>query len=158
VLQNHFPSLHTTRVNHKANPPRTFCSLFTVHSRPIHQRHVTIPAWSNSFHLVNGTLLSHSQSCHINLSQELQKSNYATHWKQILNTGYACRDRQRFSIVLYLNTSYSAPSRFLFRGAPDYCTDAESEFHAEANEQLRVKDLPRVPMRRLLLGTCKAPH
>src|SRR5688572_24252121 len=56
----------------------------------------------------------------------------------------------QYCIVLYLNTCYSAPHRFLFRGAPDYCADAESEFHAEAHEQLRVKDLPRVPTRRLL--------
>ena len=41
---------------------------------------------------------------------------------------------------------YSAPSRFLLRGAPDYSADTESEFHAEAHEQLRVKDLPRVPI------------
>src|SRR5688572_23416476 len=39
---------------------------------------------------------------------------------------------------------------FPFRGAPDYCANAESEFHAEAHEQLRVKDLPRVPTQRLL--------
>src|SRR5688572_15539529 len=68
-----------------------------------------------------------------------------------------------FCIVLYLNTCYSAPHRFLFRGAPDYCADAESEFHAEAHDQLRVKDLPRVPTRRLLrwirtLQLCKAPN
>src|SRR5688572_29627277 len=67
-------------------------------------------------------------------------------------------------IVLYLNTCYSAPSRFLFRGAPDYCADAESEFHAEAHEQLRVKDLPRVPTLRLEVdsnpqpSSCKAPN
>src|SRR5678816_3594913 len=54
-----------------------------------------------------------------------------------------------YCIVLYLNTCYSAPARFPFKGAPDYCADAESEFHAEAHEQLRVKDLPRVPTRRL---------
>src|ERR1043165_1589174 len=48
-----------------------------------------------------------------------------------------------------MSTCYSAFSRFLLRGAPDYCEDAESEFHAEAHEQLRVKDLPRVPTRRL---------
>src|SRR5688572_27182063 len=70
-----------------------------------------------------------------------------------------------YCIVLYLNTCYSAPTRFLFRGAPDYCADAESEFHAEAHEQLRVKDLPRVPTRRLLEvdsnpqpSSCKAPN
>src|SRR5688572_6627663 len=45
-------------------------------------------------------------------------------------------------------TCYSAPSRFLLRGAPDYSADTGSEFHAEAHEQLRVKDLPRAP-------TCK---
>ena len=66
---------------------------------------------------------------------------------------------------------YSAPSRFLLRGAPDYSADTESEFHAEAHEQLRVKDLPRVPTRRLevdsnpqpsnaygtYIGLCNAP-
>src|SRR5688572_26583504 len=46
-----------------------------------------------------------------------------------------------------MNTCYSAPSRFLLRGAPDYSADTESEFHAEAHEQLRVKDLSRVPTR-----------
>src|SRR5688572_21643203 len=46
-----------------------------------------------------------------------------------------------------MSTCYSAPSRFLLRGAPDYSADTESEFHTEAHEQLRVKDLPRVPMR-----------
>src|SRR6188768_1644649 len=67
-------------------------------------------------------------------------------------------------IVLYLNTCYSTPHRFLFRGAPDYCADAESEFHAEAHEQLRVKDLPTVPTRRLEVdsnpqpSSCKAPN
>src|SRR5688572_33474191 len=59
---------------------------------------------------------------------------------------------------------YSAPSRFLLRGAPDYSADAESELHAEAHEQLRVKDLPRVPTRRLEVDSnpqssrCKAPN
>src|SRR5688572_29821812 len=59
---------------------------------------------------------------------------------------------------------YSAPSRFLLRGAPDYSADTESEFHAEAHEQLRVKDLPRVPTRRLEVDSnpqpsgCKAPN
>src|SRR5688572_6630635 len=59
---------------------------------------------------------------------------------------------------------YSAPSRFLLRGAPDYCADTKSEFHAEAHEQLRVKDLPRVPTRRLEVdsnpqpSSCKAPN
>src|SRR5688572_32932407 len=53
---------------------------------------------------------------------------------------------------------------FPFRGAPDYSANAESEFHAEAHEQLRVKDLPRVlrggfevdsnPQ----LPSCKAPN
>src|SRR5688572_3582394 len=47
-----------------------------------------------------------------------------------------------------MNTCYSAPSRFLLRGAPDYSADTESEFHAEVHEQLRVKDLLRVPTRR----------
>src|SRR5688572_3838711 len=49
-----------------------------------------------------------------------------------------------------MSTCYSAPSRFLLRGAPDFSADTESEFHAEAHEQLRVMDLPRVPTRRLL--------
>src|SRR5688572_1117722 len=59
---------------------------------------------------------------------------------------------------------YSAPSRFLLRGAPVYSADTESEFHAEAHEQLRVKDLPRVPTRRLEVDSnpqpsgCKAPN
>ena len=58
---------------------------------------------------------------------------------------------------------YSAPSEFLLRGAPDYSADTVSEFHAEAPEQLRVKDLPRVPTRRLEVDSnpqpsgCKAP-
>ena len=65
---------------------------------------------------------------------------------------------------IVLNTCYSAPSRFLLRGAPDYSADTESEFHAEAHEQLRVKDLPRVPTRRLEVDSnpqpsgCKAPN
>src|ERR1043165_1821526 len=59
---------------------------------------------------------------------------------------------------------YSAPSRFLLRGAPDYSADTGSEFHAEAHEQLLVKDLLRVPTRRLEVDTnpqpfgCKAPN
>ena len=63
-----------------------------------------------------------------------------------------------------MRTCYSAPSRFLLRGAPDYSADTESEFHAEAHEQLRVKDLPRVPTRRLEVDSnpqpsgCKAPN
>ena len=41
---------------------------------------------------------------------------------------------------------YSAPSSPLpLRGAPDYSTDTVSEFHAEAHNQLQVKDLPKVP-------------
>src|ERR687898_717999 len=42
-------------------------------------------------------------------------------------------------------TCYSAPSRFLLRGAPEDSADTGSEFHAEAHEQLRVKDLLKVP-------------
>src|SRR5688572_10274113 len=59
---------------------------------------------------------------------------------------------------------YSAPSIFLLRGAPDYSADTESEFHAEAHEQLRVKDLPRVPTWQLEVDSnpqpsgCKAPN
>src|SRR5678816_3141380 len=58
---------------------------------------------------------------------------------------------------------YSAFSRFLLRGAPDYSADTESEFHAEAHEHLRVKDLPRIPTRWLEVDSnpqpsgCKAP-
>src|SRR6218665_1714735 len=45
---------------------------------------------------------------------------------------------------------YSAPSSpLLLRGAPDHSTDTVSEFHAEAHRQLHVKDLPKVPTRRL---------
>src|SRR5678816_47884 len=63
-----------------------------------------------------------------------------------------------------MSTCYSTPSRFLLRGAPDNSADTESEFHAEAHEQLRVKDLPRVPTRRLEVDSnpqpscCKAPN
>src|SRR5678816_1640411 len=63
-----------------------------------------------------------------------------------------------------MSTCNSASSRFLLRGAPDYSADTESEFHAEAHEQLRVKDLPRVPTRRLEVDSnpqpsgCKAPN
>ena len=41
---------------------------------------------------------------------------------------------------------------FPFRGGPDYCANAESEFYAEAHEQLRVKDLLWVPTRLLWGG------
>src|SRR5688572_11546988 len=67
-------------------------------------------------------------------------------------------------IFIHFRYLYSAPSRFLLRGAPDYSADTESEFHAEAHEQLRVKDLPRVPTRRLEVDSnpqpsgCKAPN
>src|SRR6218665_3399956 len=45
---------------------------------------------------------------------------------------------------------YGAPSNpLLLRGAPDYSTDTVSEFHAEAQRQLKVKDLPKVPTWRL---------
>src|SRR5688572_8038494 len=63
-----------------------------------------------------------------------------------------------------MSTCCSAPSRFLLRGAPDYSADTESEFHAEAHEQLRVEDLPTVPTRRLEVDSnpqpsgCKAPN
>ena len=56
-----------------------------------------------------------------------------------------------------MSTCYSAPSRFLLSGAPDYCADTESEFHGEAHEQLRVKDLPRVPTRRLEVDSNPQP-
>src|SRR5688572_14354456 len=66
-------------------------------------------------------------------------------------------------IYVCMSTCYSTPSRFLLRGAPNYSADTESEFHAEAHEQLRVKDLPRVPTWRLEVDSnpqpsgCKAP-
>src|SRR5688572_908927 len=76
-----------------------------------------------------------------------------------------CRDGWRDGCkYVCMSTCYSAPSRFLFRGAPGYSADAESEFHAEVHEQLRVKDLPRVPTRRLEVDSnpqpsgCKAPN
>src|SRR5688572_23624430 len=65
---------------------------------------------------------------------------------------------------MYMSTCYSASSRFLLRGAPDYSANTESEFHAEAHEQLRVKDLLRVPTRQLEVDLnpqpsgCKAPN
>src|SRR5678816_2419880 len=46
----------------------------------------------------------------------------------------------------------SSAASDVYKRQPDYCADAESEFHAEAHEQLRVKDLPRVPTRRLWGG------
>src|SRR5688572_223212 len=67
-------------------------------------------------------------------------------------------------LYVCMSTCYSAPSRFLLRGAPDYSADTELEFHAEAHEQLRVKDLPRVTSRRLEVDSnpqppgCKAPN
>src|SRR5688572_30400146 len=76
-----------------------------------------------------------------------------------------CRDGWRDGCkYVCMSTCYSAPSRFLLRGAPGYSADTESEFHAEAHEQLRVKDLPRVPTRRLDVDSnpqpsgCKAPN
>src|SRR5688572_28951022 len=66
--------------------------------------------------------------------------------------------------LIHFRYLYSASSRFLLRGAPDYSADTESEFHAEAHEQLRVKDLPRVPTRGLEVDSnpqpsgCKAPN
>ena len=72
--------------------------------------------------------------------------------------------RTHIYLHVCMSTCYSAPSRFLLRGAPDYSADTESEFHAEAHEQLRVKDLPRVPTRRLEVDSnpqpsgCKAPN
>src|SRR5688572_30927314 len=67
-------------------------------------------------------------------------------------------------VFIHFRYLYSAPSRFLLRGALDYSVDTESEFHAEAHEQLQVKDLPRVPMWRLEVDSnlqpsgCKAPN
>src|SRR5678816_430217 len=59
--------------------------------------------------------------------------------------------RFRFFIdsFIHFRYLYSAPSRYLLRGAPDYSAYTESEFHAEAHEKLRVKDFSRVPTRRL---------
>src|SRR6188768_3276189 len=62
------------------------------------------------------------------------------------NEPYAC---MYVCMYVCMSTCMSTPSRFLLRGAPDYSADTESEFHAEAHEQLRVKDLPRVLTRRL---------
>src|ERR1043165_9013930 len=56
-----------------------------------------------------------------------------------------------------MSTCYSAPSRFLLRGAHNYSADTESEFHAEAHEQLRAKDLPRVPTWRLEVDSNPQP-
>ena len=61
----------------------------------------------------------------------------------------SCYSALQIHSFIHFRYLYSAPSRFLLRGAPDYSADTESEFHAEAHEQLRVKDLPRVPTRRL---------
>ena len=58
-------------------------------------------------------------------------------------------------VYVCMSTCYSDPSRFLLRGAPDYSANTESEFHAEAHEQLRVKDLPRVPTRRIEPATLR---
>src|SRR6218665_586546 len=56
--------------------------------------------------------------------------------------------RIRAALVQFIHSFghfYSAPSSpLLLRGAPDYSTDAVSEFHAEAHRQLQVKDLPKV--------------
>ena len=63
-----------------------------------------------------------------------------------------------------MSTCYSAPSRVLLRGAADYSAYTEWECHAEAHEKLRVKDLLRVPTRRLEVDSnpqpsgCKAPN
>src|ERR1043165_8756711 len=62
-----------------------------------------------------------------------------------------------FHSFIHFRYLYSAPSRFLLRGAPDYSVDTESEFHAEAHEQLRVKDLPRVPTWRLEVDSNPQP-
>src|SRR5688572_3102433 len=72
--------------------------------------------------------------------------------------------QQTLYSFIHFRYLYSASSRFLLRGAPDSSADTESEFHAEAHEQLRVKDLPRVPTRRLEVDSnpqpsgCKAPN
>src|SRR6188768_3362058 len=75
----------------------------------------------------------------------------------VLRTVYVC-------MYVCMSTCHSAPSRFLLRVAPDYSVDTESKFHAEAHEQLQVKDLPRVPTQRLEVDSnpqasgCKAPN
>ena len=61
-----------------------------------------------------------------------------------INTG------QRNFLPFHSGHFYSAPSSpLLIRGAPDHSMDTVSEFHAEAHRQLQVKDLPKVPTRRL---------
>ena len=80
------------------------------------------------------------------------------------STGKRPFNNKWLTTYVCMSTCYSAPSIFLLRGAPDYSADTESEFHAEAHEQLRVKDLPRVPTRRLEVDSnpqpsgCKAPN
>jgi len=43
-------------------------------------------------------------------------------------------------------------SRSFKRRSRVYSADTESEFHAKVHEQLRVKDLPRVPTRRMWIS------
>src|SRR5688572_3305793 len=62
-----------------------------------------------------------------------------------------------FYSFIHFRYLYSAPSRFLLRGASEYSADTESEFHAEAHEQLRVKDLPMVPTRWLEVDSNPQP-
>ena len=79
-------------------------------------------------------------------------------------TGLSHKLAPPFIYSFISSTCFSAPSRFLLRGTPDYSVDTESEFHAEAHEQLGVKDLPRVPTWRLEVDSnpqptgCKAPN
>ena len=55
-------------------------------------------------------------------------------------------DTSSMSPFIHSGHFYSAPSSLLqLRGSPDYSTDTVSEFHAEAQRQLHVKDLPKVP-------------
>src|SRR6218665_1170577 len=66
---------------------------------------------------------------------------------------YVCMCIRMYVYAYYMHSFghfYSAPSSpLLLRGAPDYSTDTVSEFHAEAQRQLQVKDLPKVPTWRL---------
>ena len=89
-------------------------------------------------------------------------------WQQILvedlSWETALTVRNGYMSFIHFRYLYSAPSRYLLRGAPEYSADTESEFHAEAHEQLRARDLPRVPTRRLEVDSnpqpsgCKAPN
>ena len=64
-----------------------------------------------------------------------------------LSTARQLNDGNFLYVCMYvcMCTCYSAPSRFLLRGAPEDSADTGSEFHAAAHEQLRVKDLVKIP-------------